>query len=173
MRRSVWALVVAVPLVLLLVSGFGRDPSAIRSPLVDRAAPGFTLRTLNGRQISLTSLRGRPVVVNFWASWCLSCKDEHRYLREAVQAYAPRGVTFLGIIYQDSASGAQAFLRQRGGGWPALQDPGSHTAIDYGVTGVPETYFIDSHGIVRAMSRGPVTPDLLVRDISPLLGAET
>lgn len=173
MRRSAWALVVAVPVVLLLASGFRRDPTAIVSPLVNHSAPSFTLHSLDGREVSLASLRGRPVVVNFWASWCLSCKDEHRYLGEAVRAYGPRGVAFVGVIYQDSPAAAHAFLRQHGGGWPALEDPGSRTAIDYGVTGVPETYFIDRRGIVRSMSRGPVTPDLLMRDINPLLGAQT
>jgi len=169
MKRSVWALVLAVPLVVILASGFGRNPGEIASPLVNHAAPNFVLRSLDDRMVSLSSLRGRPVVVNFWASWCVSCKDEHGYLLDAWHAYAPQGVVFIGVIYQDSTSGARAFLKERGGGWSAVQDPGSRTAIDYGVTGVPETYVVDRRGIVRSMSRGPVTPGLLAQDIESLL----
>ncbi len=172
MKRALWALVIAVPLVALLAAGFGRDPSAISSPLLNKQAPAFTLRSLDGKPVSLVSLRGKPVIVNFWASWCLSCKDEHTYLLDAWRAYSSRGVAFLGVIYQDTPSDARAFLNQNGRGWPQLRDPGQQTAVDYGVVKIPETYFIDRHGIIRYKSLGPVTPELLAQQIGRLLGKE-
>jgi cytochrome c biogenesis protein CcmG/thiol:disulfide interchange protein DsbE len=169
-KRSVWALVIAIPVILLLASGFGRDPNAIASPLLNKPAPRFTLRTLDNRPVSMANLRGRPVVLNFWASWCVSCQQEHRNLMAAWRAFRQSGVVFVGIDYEDRASDARDFLHRYGGGWPVLQDPGQQTAINYGVYGVPETFFIDRSGIVRYKSTGPVTPALLARDIPKLVG---
>lgn len=172
MIRVVIGLIAGVILagfVVVLASGFGRDPGAINSPLVNHHAPGFTLRTLDNHRVSLASLRGRPVVVNFWASWCVSCKTEHDYLLQAYHQYTRDGVAFVGIDYQDNSNDAERFLRQYGGGWPVLKDPEQETAINYGVYGVPETFFIDRKGVIRYKSTGPVTPDLLVSDINQLL----
>lgn len=170
MKRSLWALVVAVPLVVLLASGIGRDPNAIHSPLVGRPAPSFRLQTFDGRSVTLADLRGKPVVLNFWASWCVSCTDEHAALRTAWQQYGRDGVTFVGVDYQDHVSDAESFLRKHGGGWPQLRDPGGETAIDYGVYGVPETFFIDRNGRVRYKSTGPVTADVLTTEIRKIEG---
>lgn len=170
--RIVWVLLFVVPLIVLLASGFGRDPNAIVSPLINRHAPGFTLRTLDGKQLSLSSYRGHPVVLNFWASWCTSCKLEHPYLVQAWETYSP-DVSFVGVVYEDSATNARSFMRQYGGGWSDVLDPGGTTAINYGVSGVPETFFIDRGGIVRFKSTGPVTPALLVHDINSLLMEDT
>lgn len=167
--RMVCGLVFAVLLIILLASGFGRDPSAIVSPLINHPAPGFTLRTLDGTSLSLARYRGHPVVLNFWASWCTACKIEHPYLVAAWQYYQPKGVAFVGVVYEDSAANAGAFMKQYGGGWPDVLDPGGTTAINYGVYGVPETFFIDRRGIIRYKSTGPVTPSLLVHDINSLL----
>lgn len=169
MKRALWALVVAVPLVALLASGFGRDPNAIASPLLNKPAPTFSLRTLDGRHLSLAALRGRPVVLNFWASWCPPCKDEQPNLVQAWNQYGSRGVQFVGVEFKDTAPDARAFLRQYGGSWPTLQDPGQQIAIDYGVAGPPETFFIDRKGIVRYKAIGPLSLDLLSRQIERLL----
>jgi cytochrome c biogenesis protein CcmG/thiol:disulfide interchange protein DsbE len=167
MKRALWALVIAVPVVVLLASGFRHDPNAIASPIVNKPAPTFSLRTFDGKEVSLSSLRGKPVVLNFFASWCLECRDDHTYLDGAYQTYARQGVVFLDVDYEDSVQDARAFLRQYGGGqWPNLKDPGQQTAISYGVYGVPETYFIDRRGVVRYKSTGSVTPDLLAREIA-------
>jgi cytochrome c biogenesis protein CcmG/thiol:disulfide interchange protein DsbE len=165
----VWALVIAAPIVALLAFGFGRDPGAISSPLVQHTAPTFTLRTLNNTWFSLASMRGRPVVLNFWASWCVGCKLEHPYLVDAWRWYHPLGIEFVGVVYEDTASDAKAFLKVRGGGWPNLRDPGQRTAIDFGVFGIPETFFIDRRGIVRYKAIGPVTQELLDAQIQHLL----
>jgi cytochrome c biogenesis protein CcmG/thiol:disulfide interchange protein DsbE len=167
-KRAIWALVIAVPLVALLAYGFGRDPSAIASPLLNKPAPDFTLRTLDGKSLALARFRGRPVVLNFWASWCAACKIEHPYLVQAWQTHSPN-VGFIGVVYEDSASNARAFMSEYGGGWPDVLDPGQRTAIDYGVYGIPETFFIDRGGIIRYKQIGPVTRQLLDQEISALL----
>jgi len=171
MKRALWALVIAIPLIALLAYGFGRDPSVIASPLLNKPAPAFTLRTLDGASLSLKQFRGKPVVLNFWASWCLACKVEHPYLVQAWQTYTP-DVGFVGIVYEDSAGNARAFMREYGGGWPDVLDPGQRTALDYGVYGVPETFFIDRRGIVRYKQIGGVTPQLLDGEIQSLLRDE-
>ena len=170
MKRAIWAVVIGVPIVALLASGFSHDPNAVRSPIVNHRAPSFRLESFDGRAVSLAQLRGKPVVLNFWASWCLSCKDEHQALLQAWRAYRSQGVTFVGVDYQDHQSDAQSFLKHYGGGWPEMRDPGSRTAIDYGVYGVPETYFIDRHGVVRYKSTGPVTASVLREQIGNILG---
>lgn len=168
MTRAIFALVIAVPLIALLASGFGRDPGAIASPLINKPAPNFTLRTLDGRSLALHDIRGKPVVLNFWASWCTACKLEHPYLVQAWETYSP-AVAFVGVVYEDSAANARAFMHTYGGGWPDVLDPGQQTAINYGVYGVPETFFIDRKGIIRYKQIGPVTPQLLQEEISRLL----
>lgn len=94
-------LAVVVPLVAVLLLNLGRNPHMIASPLVGRAAPDFALQTLDGQPVTLASLRGRPVVLNFWASWCIPCLDEHPLLLQAARALGER-VTFLGVVYQDA-----------------------------------------------------------------------
>lgn len=169
MKRGLWALVIAAPLVLLLASGFGRDPNAVTSPIVNHPVPAFALRTFDGRRVSASTLKGRPAIVNFWASWCVSCKQEHQALRRAWQQYG-KHITFLGVDYQDHVADARSFLSKFGGGWPELVDPGGRTAIDFGVYGVPETYFVDRKGVVRYKATGPVTPAVLSAQIQRLLG---
>jgi cytochrome c biogenesis protein CcmG/thiol:disulfide interchange protein DsbE len=145
---------VAIPVVLVLVvvwflaKGFGTDPHAVPSVLEQRPAPTFNLQTLDGKTVSLESLRGKPVLVNFWASWCVPCNAEHQSLQAAARYYGDRA-QFLGIVYQDSPENAAAYLQQHGNSLPQLLDPDTKTAIDYGVAGVPETFFIDKRGIIR------------------------
>lgn len=169
MRRSIWALILVIPLVAVLASGFSRDPSVIASPLLNKPAPAFTLRTLDRKPISLAALRNKVVVVNFWATWCLSCRAEHEALLAAWRAYHRRGTEFVGVLYQDSLSAAGSFFQQYGGNWPVVDDPGATTAVNYGVVAVPETYFIDRRGIVRYKAAGPLTSTILHRQIDRLL----
>jgi cytochrome c biogenesis protein CcmG/thiol:disulfide interchange protein DsbE len=169
MKRSLWALLLAIPLVALLASGFGRDPNVVASPLLNKPAPAFSLRTLAGKPLSLSGLRGHPVVLNFWASWCPPCKDEQPSMAAAWQYYQPQGVRFVGVEFRDTAPDLRAFLRRYGGGWPTLQDPGQQTAINYGVAGPPETFFIDRRGIVRYKVVGALSSAVLAQQIGRLL----
>ena len=108
-------------------------------------------------------------MVNFWASWCVSCRQEHPALEAAWQRYRDQGVVVLGIDYQDSSSGARAFVHELGGSWPVLDDPGSRTALAYGVRGVPETFFVSRTGRIAAWHAGPVSSSLLTNEIDRLL----
>lgn len=145
MKRALWALPPVVALVVLFAVGFRHDPSSVPSPLVAKSAPAFHLRTPHGRAVSLGSLKGRPLVINFFASWCVACHTEQPAMVRAYQRWHRR-VTFLGVIFEDSTPAATSWLRSTGSGWPALVDPSGQMAVDYGVTGVPETFFIDPRG---------------------------
>ena len=126
-----------------------------------RPAPPFTLPPLGGgTAVSLDSLRGRPLVLNFWASWCVPCVHEHPTLLRAARQYGQE-VRFLGILYEDTETDAQAFLAEHGVAFPSLVDPGGRTAIAYGLGGVPETYFIDAQGRVISKYVGPLDPATL------------
>jgi len=173
--RRVWlplcGVVAAVALVASVLSfGLGRDPTAIRSPLVGRAAPDFALRTLDGkRTLHLADLRGQVVMVNFWASWCTECRIEHPALAAAWQRFGDAGVVLVGIDFQDTRADALAYLAGSDATWPAVEDPGSRTALAYGVYGIPESFFIGPDGRIAAKHTGPVSYDQIVAQVGALL----
>lgn len=147
---------VIVPLLALLAMALGHDPRRIRSPLIGKSAPEFTLRDIStGQVVSLEATRGRPMVVNFWATWCVPCYAEHPHLVEAARRYGDR-VLFVGVVYEDEPEAIERFLQQYGRAYPALQDVEGKTAIAYGVYGVPETFFIDAGGTIVAKHEGPL-----------------
>ena len=136
-----------VPLLFVLIMNLGRDPHSVRSPLVGRPAPPFTLMPVGGGPpVSLESLRGKPIVLNFWATWCAPCMQEHPALTGV--AAARSDVVFLGVVYQDEEARIQEFQRRYGSAYPSLVDPEGKTAIAYGIAGVPETFFIDTKGTI-------------------------
>ncbi|MEP6993788.1 MAG: redoxin family protein [Acidobacteriota bacterium] len=163
MNRKVLAagLLVAIPLLAVLLLNLGRDPQAASSPLVGRPAPSFNLAPVGGGPpATLAGLRGRPVVLNFWATWCVPCVEEHMALKQAARSHGSE-VQFFGIVFNDEEAQIQDFLNSRGGAYPSLMDPNGKTAIAYGVHGVPETYFIDPRGVIVSKFVGPLTPDAL------------
>jgi cytochrome c biogenesis protein CcmG/thiol:disulfide interchange protein DsbE len=166
-----WAIPLAVvPVLLLLAYGFRTDPREIPSPLVGKPASPFSLTAFDGKALSLGSLRGQVVVVNFWASWCYpACYEEAPSLERAWKAYKDRGLVLIGVNYQDKEEPARRFLTQFGHTFPNAPDPGSRVSVDYGVYGVPETYFIDKKGRVRFKQVGPVSDEMLKRQIEQLL----
>ncbi len=172
MRSLRWLLVplIVVPIGLLLLAGFDRDPRAVASPLIGRPAPAWSLVTLDGETVDASDLAGRPYVVNFWASWCVpACVDEHPVLAAARERYGDR-VAFVGVLYQDDATSAQEFLARYGEtGYEHLVDPNGRLAIDFGVTGPPETFFVDAAGIVRTKQFGPLTDALLDERMAAIL----
>jgi cytochrome c biogenesis protein CcmG/thiol:disulfide interchange protein DsbE len=172
-RRALrWAIPLAVvPVLVLLAYGFRTDPREIPSPLVGKPAALFTLTTFDGKPISLESLRGRVVVVNFWASWCIpACYDEAPSLERAWQAYRDRGVMLVGVNIQDKEEPAKQFLARFGHSFPNAPDPVGRVSVDYGVYGVPETFFIDRKGRVRYKQVGAVTDEIMRVQIDKLLG---
>lgn len=140
-----------VVLAVVLAARFGSDPGLVDSPLLGQAAPDFDLDGLDGSEgISLGELRGDVVVVNFFASWCLECREEHADLVATSESFAGQDVTFVQIGYQEDPAGSIAYLDEAGRSAATLYlaDPGSRTAIAYGVFGIPETFFIDPEGTV-------------------------
>ncbi|MEW6421766.1 MAG: TlpA disulfide reductase family protein [Deinococcota bacterium] len=132
-------------------------------PLVGKPAPEFTLTSLDGTQVSLASLRGRPVVLNFWASWCGPCREEAPLFRElSTRQSAGQGLAVVGILFQETnEQNARDFIREYALAYPSLRDPGIQTGINYGVSGIPETFFIDRDGIIRHVDRGGLTRERL------------
>ncbi len=154
----------------LLASGLGRDPRELPSELVHERAPAFSLQRLDGGGVvDLEAFRGQVVVVNFWASWCEPCKQEHPVLRAVWERYRERGVVLVGVDFEDTERDALAFARDNGGDWPVVADPGSRTAIAYGVFGVPETFVIAPDGTIVAKTVGAVTYEWLTDEIESAL----
>jgi cytochrome c biogenesis protein CcmG/thiol:disulfide interchange protein DsbE len=165
--------IVLAPLVLfalLLASGLGKDPRALPSELIGKPAPRFSLPRIDADgTISSQDLAGQVVVLNFWASWCLPCRQEHDDLEAAWGRYRERGVVVLGVLFEDTREGAMGFRRELGGDWPMADDPGSKTAIAYGVFGVPETFVISPDGTIAAKTTGAVTYEWLTDHIEAAL----
>jgi cytochrome c biogenesis protein CcmG, thiol:disulfide interchange protein DsbE len=128
----------------------GRLPRRL-APVMDRAA--------SDGKVSLEELRGTPVVLNFWASWCSPCREEAGVLEKGWQSWGSRGVLFLGIDMQDLRGDAREFLRELGVTYPSVRDPGKDVATDYGATGIPETFFVSRGGRVVAHVVGVASPE--------------
>jgi len=171
MRHLRWLLIpiLVVPLGWLLFTGFGRDPRAIASPLIGQAAPTWTIATLDGATLGTDELSGRPYIVNFWASWCIpACVDEHPVLASAHETYGD-DLVVVGVLYQDAPADAEGFLARYGdAGYDNLVDAGGRLAIEYGVTGPPETFFVDANGIVRDKQFGPLTDALMAQRLASI-----
>lgn len=168
-RVNRWVLgvgaLLGLALVALFAGSFGNDPRAVPSVLESKPAPTFRLVDLDGRAWSLDELRGTPVVLNFWSTWCLPCKQEHALLQDAARRWPE--VRFLGVIYDDTPEKCRDYLVRAGTAYAHLIDDGGRTAIDYGVAGVPETFFISSSGTIVHKQIGPLSrttlPPLLQR----------
>lgn len=167
-KSALIAALVAIPLIAILALGFGRDPHAVPSVLEGKPAPAFALTSLEGQTLTSAELRGRPIVLNFWASWCQPCMVEHEALQAAAQRFKDQ-VHFIGIVYQDTAQGARDYLKRRTNVFPQLLDDKTAVAIDYGVAGVPESFFIDRKGVVRKKHVGVLTSGILESELSALL----
>lgn len=161
----------ATPLVAVLATGFGSDPRGVSNALEGRDAPVFSMTVLgtDGEKVDLAQLRGQPVVLNFWSTWCQPCKLEHPHLVEGARRYGPQGVAFYGVLFSDDPDNAARFLAREGHAFPVLYDPAQRVAIDYGVTGVPETFFIDASGRIVHKHSGPMTIGDLSAALEPLL----
>lgn len=156
--------IVGAALLGILFVGLGKNPNEIRSPLIGRPAPTFALReVVSGRTLDLNQLKGKPVILNFWATWCGPCWEEHPVL--VANARRLPDVQFLGVVFQDSEEKILGFLQQRGSSYPTVVDDKGKTAIAYGVGGVPETFFLDANGVIVAKFSGPMTTDALQENL--------
>lgn len=160
-RKVLWiAVAVAVPLALLVLALANGDPAAtraVKSPLIGKPAPDIAGTTVDGAQASLAGLRGKWVVVNFFATWCVPCRQEHPDLVSFSQSHQSIGdAAVLGVVYSDNAQAVQEFRAKQGGDWSMLTDPKGRIALDYGVAGVPESFLISPDGLVVAKLVGGV-----------------
>ena len=168
MKRFLWPLAIFLLLVGFLAAGLKLDPREVPSPLVGKAAPAFELPVLQqpDKRFSPADMRGKVWLLNVWASWCESCRDEHPLLVEL----SNKGVLpILGLNYKDQEEDAQRWLKQFGNPYRlSVVDADGRIGIDYGVYGVPETYLIDAEGVIRYKRIGPVTAAIIEQKILPL-----
>ncbi|HZT94185.1 MAG TPA: TlpA disulfide reductase family protein [Gaiellaceae bacterium] len=142
-------------LLALLVWQLGHQQHA---PPVGAMAPAFTLHRLDGPgKVSLASYRGKPIVLNFWASWCEPCKSEAKVLERDWTTYRGRGIVFLGVDYHDLSSDARRFVRAHALTFTMLEDGSGRVTGSYGISQVPETYVLNRQGRVVAHLAGPIT----------------
>jgi cytochrome c biogenesis protein CcmG/thiol:disulfide interchange protein DsbE len=167
--RYVLPLGLFVLLVVLFIYGMQLDPRKVPSPLIDKPLPAFELSQLHDSELTLSAekLQGEVVLLNVWASWCVSCRYEHPILL----AYASRGeVDVYGLNYKDTRKDALQWLEQYGDPYKiSAFDPLGRTGIDFGVYGVPETYVLDKDGIIRYKHIGPISQGDLETIIEPLI----
>jgi cytochrome c biogenesis protein CcmG/thiol:disulfide interchange protein DsbE len=168
MSRYVIPLVLFVVLVVFLAIGLGRDPHEVPSPLINKPAPAFRLAQLKdpSKTFSAEEMKGKVWVLNVWASWCFSCRDEHPFLLEYARSGA---LPIYGLNSKDRPEDALAWLGELGDPYVlSVSDLDGRVGIDYGVYGAPETYLIDRSGVIRFKQIGPVTPDIWSTKILPL-----
>jgi len=132
-------------------------------------AEDFELQLLNGGVVQLSDLRGKVVMVDFWASWCAPCRQESAALNRAYAAYADRPVEFVGVNVWDTETAAELFLVEFGVEYPAGVDSNGDIALNYGVRGIPEKFFVDANGVIRHKYVGPMPEDILRETLDTLL----
>ena len=166
---AVAILVPAVALLGLLGYGFWIDSRYIPSPLIEKAAPPFTLTLFDGSVLKLADLRGKVVFVNFWASWCVPCREEAPPLEAAWRSYGRRDVVFVGINIQDKEPDARAFVDEFGISYANGIDHGSRIAVDYGVYGIPESFIIDRAGRITYKQIGAISATTIAAKLDETL----
>ncbi len=178
--RMVWAAIAAavvfIGLGIIFTGRFGGDPTISSSPLIGKPAPTDPIAFMDGSgEMSIADYAGDILVVNYWASWCLACREEHPALLQAAADYDELGVTFISVNYQDTYPNAVGFLDELG--WSPetvyVVDEGSSTAFQWGVLGIPETFFVDRDGIIVGKVSGPSSYALLSRTLDQIILGET
>lgn len=169
MKRFVWPLLVFMALVGVLGVGLSRNPREVPSPLVGQPVPSFGLPTLAApaNRVGPEQFRGQVWVLNVWASWCVACQAEHPLLVDLARS---RRIALVGLNYKDQRPQALAWLARHGNPYlVTLSDTDGRVGLDFGVYGVPETYVIDRDGVIRHKHTGELTPEVLRRDLLPLI----
>ena len=167
MWRYLAPFAIFVALIVFFIIGLNRDSREIPSPLINQPAPTFTLQQLQspGKSFSPADMRGQVWLFNVWASWCVSCREEHPVFVELAKSNL---VPIVGLNYKDKSADALQWLMQFGNPYVlSAIDLDGRVGIDYGVYGVPETYVIDKQGVIRMKHIGPVTPKILQDKILP------
>ena len=166
-----FAFVVAVVLALVLMLGYGlaSKQGDTGNSLLAREAPNFTLELFDGSTLTLSDLRGQPVVVNFWASWCPSCREEAADLENVWRDYKDQGVAFVGVNVSDARQDALDYIKEFDITYSNGPDRGKKAYDAYGVTGFPETFFVNRQGIVVRKFVGPLDQQTLASFVEDLL----
>jgi cytochrome c biogenesis protein CcmG/thiol:disulfide interchange protein DsbE len=167
--KFVIPLILFLSLVVFLAAGLGRDPHEVPSPLINKAAPTFDLPQLAEPTQSFKpeEMKGQVWMLNVWASWCSSCKQEHPVLLELSRT---KQVPLIGLDYKDHRKDALRTLAREGDPYDlSAFDLDGRVGINYGVYGVPETYVIDKQGVIRYKHIGPITQEVMDKKISPLI----
>jgi len=163
---------VLVGLIVLFAIGLQRDPREVPSPLIGKPAPAFALTVLGQPQqpYTLADLKGRPLMVNFFASWCAACRVEHPLLMQL----AAQGVEIIGVDYKDTDEDGARWLQRHGNPYRAvIADPQGAMGLDWGVYGAPETFVLDAAGTVVYKQIGPLTEAVWREKVAPLMAGGT
>lgn len=169
MMRYMWPFVIFMALAGFLYVGLGLNPHEVPSPLINKPAPAFTLPQLHdpAKKFSSQDMKGKVWLFNVWASWCVSCREEHPVLMALARQNI---VPIYGLDYKDRNEDGEAWLRNGGDPYTlVITDADGRVGIDYGVYGVPETYVIDKQGVIRYKQIGAVTHESLQEKILPLI----
>lgn len=171
MRRLIFLVPLATlaGLIAYFIIGMQRDPSAIPSVLIGRPAPVFSLPAIEGRAngLSSESFKGEVTLLNVFASWCISCRIEHPQLIEIAKGGE---ATLVGLNWKDKPGDGARWLEALGDPYAAIgDDANGRVALDYGVSGAPETFVIDARGVVRHKIIGPITPEIWEGELRPLV----
>lgn len=162
-----------VGLVVLLAAGLQRDPREVPSPLIGKPAPAFSLAVLGApadQHYSADQLKGRPLLVNFFASWCAACEVEQPFLMQL----AAQGVEIIGVDYKDTDADARRWLARHGNPYrTVVTDPNGAVGLDWGVYGAPETYVLNADGIIVYKQIGPIDETVWRARIAPLMKAKS
>ena len=162
--------VLVVPLIVVLALNISREPRFVSDNL-DGTCPRLTggFSTIDETSVDLDAIEGKAIVLNFWSTYCQSCELEHDDLVETRKLYEPRGVSFYGIMWHDTVPNAKNWLLSNTPAFPILVDPGDRLAVELGVSGVPETFILDSEGCVQEKFIGAVSTEMLAAELEPLL----
>jgi cytochrome c biogenesis protein CcmG/thiol:disulfide interchange protein DsbE len=171
LTMGIAALAIACFLGLLVWGMLNRQPITGLSgiTMVNRPAPDFSLTTFKGTTISLEDLRGKPVVINFWASWCPPCRIEAPLIERTWRAYKNRGLIFIGVNIQDRKEDALNYIREFDITYPNGPDPTGEITIDYGVSGLPVTFFVSRNGEVVRRWVGAIERSVLFSSIEEIM----
>lgn len=161
-----------LPLILLAVLVGRLTLGAAHAPLIGSVAPDFALADLNGNPVRLADLRGRPVIVNFWASYCASCVEEFPLLKTALAEHEADGLEVVGIVFQDRSEAARSFMSRMQATWPAAMDTTGEVAQAYGIFAPPESFFIDRDGRIAGLQIGELSRADLARQLQTIIGKE-
>ena len=163
---KIFTVLIIALLAYTLWSGLsGRGDVSTPSQLVGKPAPGFALKSFGGEEVRLSDFRGKTVLVNFWASWCHPCREEAPVLERTYMSLVGNQIEFIGINIMDDIKNAEEYIKSFGGTFVNVYDPENRIHMDYGVGGVPETFFVNAEGTVTGKHRGPLTERMIMRYI--------